>query len=231
MGFMRYPSIDPPQHLQLAPGDLLGLLSDGVFETENPRGEQFGTAGVERVLLQHRHRSLDDTLAALLEALREFAGGAPQADDVTVVLVRRREVAPAATTIERYFRRNYDSLDPIFRFVGEFLHAQAIDAALLEPVNFIIEELFTNMVKYNPGNTRDIALSLGRSAEALTVRITDFDVDPFDVTRAPAVDIEKPLADRPIGGLGLHLVRRMADTLRYEFVDRRSTITFTKSLG
>jgi anti-sigma regulatory factor (Ser/Thr protein kinase) len=65
----------------------------------------------------------------------------------------------------------------------------------------------------------------------LTVRLTDFDVEPFDVTRAPAVDIDKPLAERQIGGLGLHLVRKMADTLRYEFADRRSTITFTMTLG
>jgi phosphoserine phosphatase len=231
MGCMRYASVDPPQRLQLAPGDLLGLLSDGVFETENPGGEQFGTSGVERVLLQHRHRPLSETLAALLEARREFGGDTPQGDDVTIVLLRRRELEPAATTIERYFRRSYESLDPIFHFIEEFLHAQSVDAALLEPVNFIVEELFTNTVKYNPGSQRDIALSLGRSADALTVRLTDFDVDPFDVTRAPAVDLEKPLADRPIGGLGLHLVRRMADTLRYEFVDRRSTITFTKSLG
>ena len=231
MGFMRYPAVDPPQRLALATGDLLGLLSDGVFETEDATGRQFGTEGVERVIQQHRHRPLPELLAALLEALHEFSGGVPQGDDVTIVLLRRRELEQAATTIERYFKRSFDSLDPIFRFVEEFLRAQAVDAALLEPVNFIIEELFTNMVKYNPGNTRDIALSLGRSADALTVRITDFDVDPFDVTRSPAVDIEKPLAERQIGGLGLHLVRRMADTLRYEFVDRRSTITFTKSLG
>jgi anti-sigma regulatory factor (Ser/Thr protein kinase) len=145
-------------------------------------------------------------------------------------VLRRREEEPAATTFERYFRRDFASLEQIFLFVEEFLRAQAIDAGLLEPVNFIVEELFTNMVKYNPGNTRDIALSLGRTADVLTVRLTDFDVDPFDVTRAPPVDIEKPLAERQIGGLGLHLVRRMADTLRYESVDRRSTITFTKSL-
>ncbi len=230
MGFMRYPTLEPPRRLPLAPGDMLGLLSDGVFETENYAGEQFGTAGVERVVARCRHRPLSELLATLLEELRAFAGVVPQTDDVTVVLVRRREEEPAATTIERYFRRDFSSLEEIFRFVDEFLRAQSIDPALLEPVNFIVEELFTNMVKYNPGNTRDIALSLGRSAESLTVRLTDFDVDPFDVTRAPPVDIEKPLAERQIGGLGLHLVRKMADTLRYEFVDRRSTITFTKSL-
>jgi len=231
MGFMRYPTLDAPRRLALAPGDLLGLISDGLFETENAAGEPFGTAGVERVVLKHRHRPLPELLAALLEELNRFAGGVPQGDDVTIVLLRRREEEPAATTFERYFKRSFDSLEGIFRFVEEFMRAQAIDPGLLEPVNFIIEELFTNMVKYNPGNARDIALSLGRNAAVLTVRLTDFDVDPFDVTRAPPVDIERPLAERPIGGLGLHLVRKMADTLRYESVDRRSTITFTKLLG
>jgi len=62
------------------------------------------------------------------------------------------------------------------------------------------------------------------------VRLTDFDVESFDVTHAPAVDIDKPLSERQPGGLGLHLVRQMADTLHYEYAERRSTITFTKAL-
>jgi serine/threonine-protein kinase RsbW len=103
--------------------------------------------------------------------------------------------------------------------------------ALREPVCFIVEELFTNMVKYNPDAIRDIALSFGQNNSTLTVRLTDFDVAPFDVTRAPPVDVTKPLEERAIGGLGLHLVRQMADTIRYEYADGRSTITFTKALG
>ena len=118
----------------------------------------------------------------------------------------------------------------IFRFVGDFLAARSLDAELHMPVCFIIEELFTNFVKYNTEGTHDISLSLGHTPEQLTVRITDFDVESFDVTSAPAVDVDKPLAERQPGGLGLHLVRQMADTLQYEYVERRSTITFTKAL-
>jgi anti-sigma regulatory factor (Ser/Thr protein kinase) len=81
------------------------------------------------------------------------------------------------------------------------------------------------------GGRHDISLSLGHTPEQLTVRITDFDVEPFDVTRAPIVDTGKPLEERQPGGLGLHLVRQMADTLQYEYAERRSTITFTKALA
>ena len=231
MGFMRYATLEPPCRIVLEPGDVLGLISDGAFERENATGQQFGIEGVERVVGLDHHRPMSELLALLLEALHDFAGGVPQADDVTIVLVRRRTEASAATTVQRYFRRSYDSLDAVFQFIEDFLRAKSIDMNLREPVDFIVEELFTNMVKYNPGNEHDIALGLGCTAQVLTVRLTDFDVDPFDVTRGPPIDLAKPLQERQIGGLGLHLVRQMAGTLRYEFADRRSTITFTMDLG
>ncbi|HQR25297.1 MAG TPA: ATP-binding protein, partial [Steroidobacteraceae bacterium] len=231
MGFVRYECLDPGEQLKLEPGDVLGLVSDGAFEYEDAKGRQFGTQGVEQVVGSNHYRPMSELLALLLEALHDHAGRAPQADDVTIVLVRRRDEAGGATTVQRYFKRSFDSLDAVFRFIEDFLRAKAIDPEFREPVNFIVEELFTNMVKYNPGNEHDIALALGCSRDTLTVRLTDFDVEPFDVTRSPAVDIDKPLAERQIGGLGLHLVRKMADTLRYEFADRRSTITFTIALG
>jgi anti-sigma regulatory factor (Ser/Thr protein kinase) len=146
------------------------------------------------------------------------------------VLIGRRGDAGGRTTVQRYFPRSFDSLDGIFRFVGDFLAARSLDKELNAPVCFIVEELFTNLVKYNADGKHDIALSLGHTPEMLTVRLTDFDVDAFDVTRVPAVDTSRPLNERQPGGLGLHLVRQMADTLQYEYAERRSTITFTKAL-
>ena len=230
LGFMKYPQIDPPLQIELAPGDILGLITDGVFETENPAGTMFGTEGVEKVLRARHEGSMSDLLARLLQAVHLFADGHPQADDITIVLLARRGEVAGRTTVQRYFARSLDSLDPIFRFVGDFISARSLDAELHMPVCFIIEELFTNFMKYNAESTQDISLSLGHTPEQLTVRITAFDVEPFDVTGAPAVDTTKPLAEREAGGLGLHLVQQMADTLQYEYSERRSTITFTKAL-
>lgn len=231
MGFMRYPSIDRPREIGLGPGDILGLMSDGVFESEDGAGNMFGTERVEQVLWRCRDRPMAEALAALLESLHQFTAGGAQADDVTVVLITRRPEAAVHSSVQRYFRRSFDSLAAITGFVDEFIAARTLDDELRGPVNFIVEELFTNMVKYNPGNTHDIALSLGHAPGELTVRLRDFDVEPFDVTQAPQVDIDRPLADRQIGGLGLHLVRKMADTLQYEYSERCSTITFTRTLG
>ncbi len=84
------------------------------------------------------------------------------------------------------------------------------------------------MVKYNPGNSRDILLHVSRINAGITVSMTDYDVDAFDVTAARCVDTEAPLTKRKVGGLGLHLIRKMVNTLEYNYADRQSTITFTK---
>ncbi len=185
---MKFPEIDPPHQIELAPGDILGLITDGVFERENPAGTMFGTAGVEQVLRTRHEGSMSDLLARLLQAVHVFADGHPQGDDITIVLLARRGETAGRTTIQRYFPRSLDSLDGMFRFVGDFIAARSLDAELHMPVCFIVEELFTNFIKYNAASPHDISLSLGHTPEQLTVRITDFDVDSFDVTHAPAVD-------------------------------------------
>jgi serine/threonine-protein kinase RsbW len=60
--------------------------------------------------------------------------------------------------------------------------------------------------------------------------VTDFDVEPFDITKAEKVDVDLPLSERKPGGLGIHFVRDMADSVAYDYTDRRSKVTITKKL-
>jgi len=62
--------------------------------------------------------------------------------------------------------------------------------------------------------------------------LTDYDVEQFDVTRAPDAEIDLPIEQRKPGGLGLHLIRRMVDSMNYEYSRerRQSRTTFRKTL-
>ena len=133
--------------------------------------------------------------------------------------------------MKKKFSRTLDSLEPVFRFATQFFDREAVDTSLHFPINFSIEELFTNMVKYNKDESHEILLRLKRRKTCIEVSLTDFESQPFDVTKARPADTSSPLEERKPGGLGLHLIRNMVDTIDYRYEKGCSKITFTKLLG
>jgi serine/threonine-protein kinase RsbW len=132
--------------------------------------------------------------------------------------------------MQKKFIRSYDSLEEIFEFTERFFETETINESVRFAVHFVMEELFTNMVKYNPGNSNDILLGVDKTNNSVKISLTDYDVDPFDVTEERDVDIESPLTERKVGGLGLHLIKIMVDSMEYHYSDRQSKITFTKGI-
>jgi serine/threonine-protein kinase RsbW len=128
------------------------------------------------------------------------------------------------------FQRSLDSLDGIFGMAERFFAGQQIDSRHRFAVTLVIEELFTNMVKYNPDAAGTIMVDLQRLANDVQVRISDRQAEPFDVTASRAMDPETPLERREVGGLGLLLVQKFVDSLEYAWRDGTSTITFTRKL-
>jgi len=132
--------------------------------------------------------------------------------------------------MRRTFKREINSLEGIFAFLREFFAGEAIDPRHLYSVDLAAEELFTNMVKYNPGNRNEILVSISRVGDELRLSLTDFDVDAFDITQAPSDPLPAELQDRKGGGMGLCLVRQMMDGIAYDYENRQSSITVTKNL-
>ena len=133
--------------------------------------------------------------------------------------------------MQRDFARNYESLAAIYEFAERILTDSDITEAMRFPVHLAMEELFTNMVKYNPGNDGDIGVDIIVAGGTITVVLTEFDVDEFDVTRPRDLDLQASLEERTPGGLGLHLLQNIVDKLEYHYRDRRSRVIFTKESG
>ena len=86
---MPLSSLRPAVSLDLEPGDILALLSDGIYEARAASGEEFGEERVRSLLAAHHAETAAELAARLLEAVRAFLGGADQEDDMTIVLVKR----------------------------------------------------------------------------------------------------------------------------------------------
>jgi anti-sigma regulatory factor (Ser/Thr protein kinase) len=228
LGAMRLGALRPALVLDMLPGDILIVLSDGIYEYRDAGNEQFGEARVEAIVEADHGKSMAELSSILLASVRSFARGAPQEDDITVVLVKRDTSTAGA---HRSFERSFESIQEIFAFTSEVFARHRIDPGLLPAVDLTLEELFTNMVKYSNMTDAAVRVDIAAIEGGVEVTLTDYGVEPFDVTRSPDVDITLPIEQRKPGGLGLHLIRRLVDSVEYEYLQesRQSRIRFRKT--
>ena len=133
--------------------------------------------------------------------------------------------------MQKEFKRDIDSLKEIYKFINDFISEEQLNKSLISPLNLVIEELFTNMVKYSSDNPNKILIELTREIDRIIIVLTDFDVERFDIRQTTKYDTHQTLEKRPIGKVGLLLVNIYVDKINYEYQNRTSIITLIKYLG
>jgi len=129
--------------------------------------------------------------------------------------------------IEKSFAKDFLSLKAIFEFVGAFSVSNKLDDAQSFSIKFAIEEVFTNMVKYNPGAS-DVSISLRRDGKKVEVGFVDVENEPFDITQREEINPNLPIELRRPGGLGIFLIKKLMDHVEYVHDGVHSRITLTK---
>ena len=116
--------------------------------------------------------------------------------------------------------------------VAGFLEEQAVPPKAAYAIQLVLEELITNIINYayDDEMKHEIAVRVALDAGHGLVRIED-DGRPFDPHDAPEADIRMPLDSRPIGGLGLHLVRQVVENMDYYRVEGKNRVEVRIALG
>ena len=98
--------------------------------------------------------------------------------------------------------------------------------------NLAIEELVTNCIKYGYDDSAEhiIEIELKLSGGELVLTVTD-DGHPFNPLELPERNTNLPMEDLPIGGLGIHLLRKMSERMDYARIDGKNRLTLRKSLA
>ena len=208
--------------------DTLFLYTDGVTEAENAGFELFG---VERLVAALGIKcDAQGYLNATRAAVNEFAGEAPQNDDLTVLVVRY-----LATPVkqERHLILHNDiqqipQLADFMETIAEEKHLSQNDTMSL---NLALEEAVTNVIlyAYPDGSDGLVDIEAILREHLLEFVITDSGF-PFDPTSVPEADITLLADERSIGGLGIHLVRQIMDEVRYQRLENKNVLTLIKYL-
>jgi anti-sigma regulatory factor (Ser/Thr protein kinase) len=114
-----------------------------------------------------------------------------------------------------------------------FSEAHGVPFEAKWPFHVALDEVLSNIVKYGLAGgdaQRQIDLELALEGGVLELTVED-DTVAFDPLSAPAPDLTLPLEERPIGGLGIHIVRMSVDEMVYRRDRGRNVLTMRKTLG
>jgi anti-sigma regulatory factor (Ser/Thr protein kinase) len=103
---------------------------------------------------------------------------------------------------------------------------------VVNALNVVLDEAVSNAINhgYDAGVRGEIAVRLRRAPDGVLLEVED-DGRPFDPLQAPPPDLTLSLERRPIGGLGIHLIRNLMDEVSYARVGGRNVLKMVKHLA
>ncbi|MDD5272819.1 MAG: ATP-binding protein [Methylovulum sp.] len=129
------------------------------------------------------------------------------------------------------FPNTVESLETLAEAVEMFGDKMGWTNATVMQINLVLEELLVNAIDhgYPDGRDGEIAVQISCDGDTITIIISD-DADPFNPFLMAAPDLSLAVANRPIGGLGIHLVRSYMDGCAYCYSQQRNQVILTKRL-
>jgi serine/threonine-protein kinase RsbW len=137
---------------------------------------------------------------------------------------------PLPATPPLRLRPDIGELGSLVDYIESFAGAHLLAPADTRAITLVAEELFANTINHSQPPATCIEFSLACDGSAITAVYSD-DAAEFDPTAYPEVDTTLPLDQRPIGGLGIHFIRRTMQTFGYRRNRGRNFISFCRSFG
>ena len=220
--------------LDLEPGDILFQYTDGVTEATDAAEELFGEERLTAALNECEDTNVKDTVERIYGSINAFVKDAPQFDDITMLCIRyfgsSQEEDSMANTIT--VPAKVESLDQVNAFVEERLESVGTDMGRQMEIMLAVEEIFVNIAKYAYRGTEGeatIIFSFDEETKMAQLEFHDKGI-PYDPTSRKAPDITLEPNKRPIGGLGIHIVRQTMDEVKYNFLGGENILTIRKNV-
>ena len=215
-------------------GEVLVLATDGVWEARDDRGEMFGKQRMLAIIKENAHKSSVGIRLALMDAVEQYQGGG-QEDDIAVVVVKKmsEKCMPGKSLLFRMTNKEncFKCFQPKIEAFGA---ANGLHGKVTFHLTLVLDELITNIIDYGYADFDEhpINVSIGLDGNMLTVRLED-DSEPFNILEAPEPELDVPLEERqrPIGGMGIHLVKSMVHDIQYVREGGKNVLTLSKDIS
>ena len=212
-------------------GAMLFLYTDGLTEAKNLERQQFGLNRVMAVL-SDSPQDAAQLVERMKQEVQSFCRGAEQSDDLTLLAIRYVKVNHEMVLEENIVLQNdVRQVKTLNAFVVQVTEQLGIEASLAKQIKLAVEEAVVNVMDYAypAGKTGDIDVLATSDGQWLKFVITDRGV-AFDPTEKEKADTTLSAEDRPVGGMGILLVRELMDSINYERTDGMNILTLKKRI-
>ena len=220
------------QEILILPQTIIFLYTDGLTEAENAMHGQFGEDRMLEAVKQMDIQNPQTMIEQMTAAVHTFVDDAEQSDDLTMLAIQyTKEQLDVRLARNLLLQNDVGQVPKLTAFVDDVCEAMGFDATTTMKMNLAIEEAVVNVMNYAypQGTIGDIHIEAQANDVRLKFIIADNGV-PFDPTAQKETDTTLSVEDRPIGGLGIHLVRQLMDSINYERADGKNILTLRKKL-
>ena len=223
------------QEAQIFPGTTIFLFTDGLTEAMDANDAQFQIERINDVAaraLANQQQEPRQLIEQMTNAVHRFVGDAEQSDDLTMMGIQY--IRPQSDIRMRksiVLPNDIQEVPKLTDFVGEVCEEMGFDEMTTKQMKLAIEEAVVNVMNYAypSGQRGDVTIEAASNDTRLKFTIIDSG-KPFDPTVQADVDTTLPASERRIGGLGIHLVRQIMDSINYERMDSLNILTLRKNV-
>ena len=220
------------QQVNIDPETAIVLYTDGLTEAKNLQHNQFGIERTLEAVKECHDATAERLVKSLAQKVNAFVGDAEPSDDLTLLAIRytpkeKTWILSRSITLDN----DVSQVTELNRFVQSVTEDLQLDKALSKRIKLAVEEVVVNIMEYayladTKGQVKVEAMA---NAERLRFILTDSG-HPFDPTSVSRADTTLTVEDRPIGGLGILLVRNLMDTINYERIDGQNVLRIEKRI-
>ena len=207
------------QQIQLKPGDMLFLYTDGLSEAKNSTGALLGRKRVQRLASEHATDTAQQLVELMEAEVHRHAGDAEQNDDITMLAIKWQPASHLS------MRSSMDDIACIEPFIAHVAQRAGMDDREAKRLRLAVEEAVANIINHGQATTIKLQVTMDDNQLVLTI---DDDGQPFDATADSATDFSVPADQRPPGGLGIMFLHEMTDGLEYQRIDEHNVLKIIK---
>ena len=215
------------KHIKLSQGDKLILYTDGVTEAVSSQDEFFGDERLLETLSACNSENAQQLVYLIWKAVNTFSTDQVQSDDITVLALDFKKPMPKPMYETKDFFLTIESFDSVIDYIADRCKEYGCSDAIVYKILTASSEILANIESYayeSGGEIQIMTISRGRR---VCIVFKDSGA-AFDPLLAKKPDVTLPLEQRSPGGLGIHIVQKLMDSVSYRYENGQNVLTIEK---